>query len=310
MVDETTAAPAAGTTTAAGSTVAPAGTAPAAGTTAPVDTGTTTAPATTETTAAASTDWRSGITDPEHLEFAKRTASPADLAKVASDLRKANGAMTRVPGKDATPEDIAKFNKLIGIPEAATEYKFDIGREATEQDKTIQAKLGEIFLANRVPAEAAPAISKAVVEMANAVKAEQNRVAIQARENTTATLRKELGADYDSHLVLADRAVRQWGNPGFNDLLNKSVDGVKLGDHPDFVRVFGSIGRRMGEGGFIGAVGGTERQSLQSELRDLMNANPPGTAKYASPDVQRRVVEINEALHGNGAAVGIGGRSA
>jgi hypothetical protein len=259
--------------------------------------------------ATASTDWRAGITDPEQLEFAKRISTPADAVKVALDLRKANGGMTRVPGKDATPEDIAKFNKAIGVPQAATEYKFDIGREATEQDRAIQGKLGEIFLANRVPAEAAPALSKAVAEMANEMKAEQNRVALQAREATTAALRKELGADYDSHLVLADRAVKQWGNPGFNEFLNKSVDGVKIGDHPDFVRVFGSIGRRMGEGGFIGAVGGSERQTLQSELRELMNANPPGTARYASADVQRRVTQINEALHGTGGAVGIGGRA-
>lgn len=257
-----------------------------------------------------STDWRNTITDPEHLEFAKRHASVADLAKSGVDLRKANGSMTRVPGKDSSPEDIAKFNKLIGIPATAAEYKFDLGREATDADKAIQAKIGEIFLANRVSAEAAPAISKAVTEMANAMKAEQNRVAVQARENTTATLRKELGADYDSHLVLADRAVKQWGNPGFAEFLNKPVDGVKIGDHPDFVRVFGAIGRRMGEGGFIGAVGGSERQTLQAELTTLMNANPPGSDSYKAPEVQRRVVAINEALHGTGAGVGMGGRSA
>lgn len=268
------------------------------------------APAATVIPVTESSDWRTSITDPEHLEFAKRHASVADLAKSGADLRKANGSMTRVPGKDASAEDIEKFNRLIGVPAAATEYKWDLGREATDADKVIQTKLGEIFLANRVSAEAAPAISKAVTEMANEMRAEQNRVAVQHREATTATLRRELGADYDSHLVLADRAVKQWGNPGFNDFLNKSVDGIKIGDHPDFVRVFGSIGRRMGEGGFIGAVGGTERQSLQTELNALMQANPPGTPAYAKPEVQKRVVQINEMLHGGGLAVGIGGRSA
>lgn len=314
MADEIAAA---GTTPAAGSDAAVVAAAAANVTAAavPADGAPAAAPGATDAPAAAvdgATDWRSSITDPDHLEFAKRHASIADLAKSGVDLRKANGAMTRVPGKDASPEDIAKFNKLVGVPATAAEYKWDKpeGREFTDADKAIQSKLGDIFLANRIPAEAGTALSKAVNELAAGIKDEQNRVAMQAREATTATLRKELGADYDGHLVLADRAVKQWGNPGFVDLLNKSVDGVKLGDHPDFVRVFGSIGRRMGEGGFIGAVGGTERQSLQSELHKLMSDNPPGTPKYAQPEVQRRVTEINESLHGTGAAVGMSGRSA
>src|SRR5260370_976147 len=122
-------APAAGTAPAAGSDTPVVGATTVAGTPAATVADATAAPAAT-TAETVSTDWRTGITDPEHLEFAKRTASIADLAKVGSDLRKANGSMTRVPGKDASPEDIAKFNKLVGVPTLATEYKFDMGREA------------------------------------------------------------------------------------------------------------------------------------------------------------------------------------
>jgi hypothetical protein len=310
---ETTTATATDTSTAAATT-----TTAAATTTDATTTATTTAAAATDTTtaaAAASTDWRSSITDPEHVEFAKRLTSPADAVKVALDLRKANSSMIRVPGKDATAEERAKFNKAIGVPETVEGYKFDLGREPTEADKAIQGNLAKIALENGIPAQAMTAMSKAVAEMAQAAKAEENRVAVAAREANEATLRKEWGADYEANKTLASRAVQAFGevksHPEVVELFEKTiVNGQKLGDHPVLMRIFGNIGRRMGEGEFIGAVGADQRTSLQSELNEIMTKNPPGSTGYRDAAVQKRIGEINEALHGNGGIVGVAGRSA
>lgn len=264
--------------------------------------------------AAPSTDWRASITDPEHVEFAKRIASPADAVKVALDLRKANSAMIKVPGKDATPEDRAKFNKAIGVPDTVEGYTFDLGREATEADKAIQGSLAKVALEAGIPANAMQALTKTVTELANAQKAEENRVALAAREANEAALRKEWGADYEANKTLATRAVQAFGevksHPEVIEFFDKTmVNGQKLGDHPVMVRMLGNIGRRMGEGEFIGAVGADQRSSLQSELNQIMTATPPGTTGYAAPAVQKRVMEINEALHGTGGIVGQAGRT-
>ena len=303
MTDATTATDTTAATTAATTDTAAATTA----TTATTDTAATTAAAATDTaatTAAASADWRSSITDPDHLEFAKRIASPADAVKVALDLRKANSAMIKVPGKDATAEDKAKFHKAIGVPETVEGYKFDIGREATEADKAIQGNLAKIAFENGIPANAMTALSKAVSELATAAKAEENRVAVAAREANEAALRKEWGADYEANKTLASRAVQAFGeiksHPEVVEFFDKTmVNGQKLGDHPVMVRMLGNIGRRMGEGEFIGAVGSDQRASLQTELQQLMADNPPGTEKYKAPAVQNRIKQINEALYGN-----------
>lgn len=270
---------------------------------------------TTETTAAASTDWRASITDPDAKEFASRLTTPADAVKVALDFRKANSAMIKVPGKDASPEDVAKFRKAIGVPEKAEEYKFEIGREPTEADKAMQANLAKIALENGIPAPAMTALSKAVTDLAKAAKDEENRVAVAAREANEAALRKEWGADYDANKALASRAVQAFGevksHPEVIELFEKTiVNGQKLGDHPVLVRMLGNIGRRMGEGEFIGAVGADQRTSLQSELNEIYAKNPVGSTGYRSAEVQNRVREINEALHGNGGIVGVAGRSA
>jgi hypothetical protein len=293
-----------GTTT---QTTEAAGTTQTAGTT---ETGTQqTGTTTTETAKTETADWRASITDPDAKEFATRLATPADAVKVALDLRKANSSMIRVPGKDATAEDRAKFHKAIGVPETAEGYTFDIGREATEADKAIQTGLAKIAFENGIPATAMTALSKAVSEMAGAAKAEENRVAVESRAANEAALRKEWGADFEANKVLATRAVQAFGevksHPEVVDFFDKTiVNGQKLGDHPVMVRMLGNIGRRMGEGEFIGAVGADQRTSLQTELQSLMAANPPGTEQYKAPAVQNRIREINEQLYGNESRTG------
>lgn len=262
----------------------------------------------------AATDWRTGITDPDAKEFASRLTTPADAVKVALDLRKLNSGMVKVPGKDATAEDKAKFNKAIGVPETVEGYTFDLGREATDADKAIQGSLAKIAFEAGVPGAAMTALSKAVTELAVAQKAEENRVAVAAREANEAALRKEWGADYERNKTLATRAVQAFGevksHPEVVEFFEKTlVNGQKLGDHPIMVRMLGNIGNRMGEGEFIGAVGADQRQTLANEKAALLQENPIGSANYRKPAVQKRIMEINEALHGTGAAVGQGGRS-
>jgi hypothetical protein len=49
--------------------------------------------------------------------------------------------------------------------------------------------------------------------------------------------------------------------------------------------------------------------SAREQLDDLMTANPPGSAKYATPAVQRRVKELSRQIAGNGNVIGQGGRT-
>jgi hypothetical protein len=247
----------------------------------------------------AAADWRSGL-EGEHKEFAARLASPADAVKVALDLRKANSSMIRVPGEGASDEDRAKFHKAIGVPDAPDGYKFELGREATEQDKAVHGEVAKAFHKAGVPAAAASEAVKAVVAMAEAQMAEANRVAEAKRAEAETSLRKEWGGDFDRNLQVAMRAVETFGDPALKSVLDTVVNGAKLGDHPALVKAFASIGLRMGEGEFIGAVGVTEKQTLQDELSRIMTENPPGTEKYRQSGVQRRISEINAALYGAG----------
>lgn len=249
-------------------------------------------------------DWRAGL-EGEQLEFAKRAASPADVVKIALDLRKANGSMVRVPAADAKPEDVAKFHAAIGVPKTAEEYKPDLGRDLTDADKAVFTPIAKIMHANGVPAAAFTAVSKAVHELAVAQLNEQNRVAVEARTNNEAALKKEWGADYEGNVAVAQRALTQFGGEDLTQVLNSTVvNGQKLGDHPAIIKAFGKVGRSMGEGDFIGAVGADQRSSINAQIDRLMADNPPGTEKYKA--VAAQVAALTEQLHGTGPIVGRG----
>lgn len=256
---------------------------------------------------AAVSDWRAGIEDPELQELAKRIASPADAIKSIAELRKANGSMVKMPAKDAKPEDIAKFRKALGVPEKVDDYKFDVeGHEASDADMAIRAEVAKVLHAENVPASVAPKLAKVVSDIGASILAEQDRVAFEARGASEAGLKKDWGADFEANKNMAINVANQLGTPALKGFLNEVHNGQKIGDHPELIRILGTVGRRMGEGQFIGATGKAEVSTLKGELEQLYRDNPVGTDKFSRPDVQARMREINEQLFGTTPIVGQG----
>lgn len=266
--------------------------------------------------ASAAIDWRADVerkikeanldaNTQEIKEFASRLASPADAVKIALDFRKANSSMVRVPGEKATPEDVQKFRKAIGVPDKPEEYRADLGRDITDADRPVLDAVARIMHQHGVPAQAYTAVSRAVTELAIAQQNELERVAVKARDDNAAALKKEWGADYAANLTLAQRALKAFGGEEIEALLNTAVNGAKLGDNPALIKAFGNIGRRMGEGEFIGAVGVGERASIQERIDRILRDNPPGTEKYKALDVQRELSELYERMVGSGPRIAL-----
>src|SRR5687767_6715160 len=95
---------------------------------------------------AASDDWRSDLPD-DLKETANRFTSKADAVRAIIDMRKRE-SQVRVPGKDATPDQIAAYHKAIGVPEKPELYEFpDLpeGLELTDQVKESRAEWGKRF---------------------------------------------------------------------------------------------------------------------------------------------------------------------
>ena len=254
-----------------------------------------------------SPDWRDGL-DGDDLEFAKRFASKADFVKGVRDLRKL-ASLPRVPGKDAKPEDIAAYRKAIGAPETPEGYDLPF-TEGNEPEKALAVRVKEVLHKYNAPASMAGELHGVVKEIAEGIDAENERLAVKGRKDAEASLRLELGADFDGHIALAQRAADAFGGAGFKNFLNTTmVNGVKLGDHPEFLKVFGTIGRRMGESNFIGAVGKEERTSLHDTImaktRQMQDAMAKGD-RMGAASLNREVMELSAKLDGTEPIVGRG----
>lgn len=269
------------------------------GTPAPTDGGTPTpTPAATPTPAEPTTNWRDAITDEGLRSVAERYNSPTDAIKAVADLRKQVSTSIRMPGKDATPEDIQKFYKAIGVPDAPDGYKFQLpeGRELTDADKAFQAEMAKAFHETGVSAQAAGKLNQVWNDMQ--VKAEQSMIDAdkQFAAQSEAQLKQKWGQDYDRNVTLANRAATELFENLDSAKKIEMKDGRFLMDHPVMLEMLAKVGGEMAEDGFR-RLDANETATLQQQADDLgkqkMDAYSKGDRETAKrlDEQQRKIME-------------------
>src|SRR6187431_2428672 len=108
-------------------------------------------------------DWRTGL--PEDLRAtAERFASTADAVRAIESFRKRE-SQVRVPGKNATEEEVAAYRKAVGIPDKPDAYEFaDLpkGQELTDEIKASRQEWGKRFHELGIPKDTAKVLSQLV----------------------------------------------------------------------------------------------------------------------------------------------------
>lgn len=221
-------------------------------------------------------DWRDRIADTKLKEFASRFSSEEDLAKTALQFRQKLSNAIVPPGKDATDEEIAEFNKKLGVPDSPEEYKVEYSTDDLPEfvDSERFEEGIEGFKKKMHESGAPPQVVQAAIDWYVSDVKEQTEALTkqyeQAYEEAESNLKTEWGADYDANLEHAKRAIKQFGGDELGDLLKQAtVGGKPLGSHPDVVKAFAQIGRRIGEGGLQIAMGEDEKQETTQKLDDL-----------------------------------------
>ncbi len=219
-------------------------------------------------------DWRSTIEDEDVRKVADRYTSPADLAKAYSEANKALSQRIKVPGKDASEEDQAKFRKAIGVPDSPDEYKIERPEHITEEEfkgEEYTAVLGSFKQRMHeagVPSAGVSAALNTYFEMEKAAKEEQVKADEEHIATADAALRKEWGKDYDKNVMFAKAFIEKQGGAELMDLQLK--DGSMLQNNVAFLRLAGTTGRRMGEGSLqIGLEGTDAGQDLKAKAEQL-----------------------------------------
>lgn len=267
-----------------------------------------------QTTTTDTNDWRSAISDEGQRKLAERFNSPADLVKSYAEMNKEFNNRVKRPGEDATPEDMAKFYKAMGLPENTEAYKFERPEgmaEDTFNSEATQAELGQLaeLVHNNIsnPVKLAQELinlgAQSTAQRQEAQKAADERFIADGE----AALRTEWGSDYDANKAFAEQAAAS--DPVLAEIKNYELNnGMLMGQVPGFLKFMAQYGRMTSEGGLQAGLKGSERGTdLQKTYDDMtadffaaMDAGDVAKAKRINTDRER----ISEQLHGTAPVVG------
>jgi transcriptional regulator with XRE-family HTH domain len=263
-------------------------------------------------------DWRSDLPD-DLKKTAERFTSKADAVRAIESFRKRE-SQVRVPGKDATEDEIKAYRKAVGIPEKPDAYEFpDLPKdqEMTEELKASRETWGKRFHELGVSKATAKLLVQLVDEdgqkyLASQVAADKSFA--KAQEDA---LRAEWkGDEYEKNKTQANRAFAEIANRSGISLeaLTKieTKDGRFLMDRAEIVKMFAVIGKEMAEGTLGPAISESERETVDDQIREvrkeIQEAQNEGDSKRANRLYQSEQKLL--AKMGNKPIVGSAGRSA
>lgn len=262
-------------------------------------------------------DWTADLPD-DLKETGKRFTSKADAVRAINDFRKRE-SQVRVPGKNASPEDIAAYHKAIGIPEKPEEYEFSNlpeGLELTEELKASRLEWAKRFQSLGITKEAAKELSKlANEESLSEIKAEKEADEAFVKQQEAALRSEWKGEEYDRNKTLANRAFTELANRTglkLDDLTKiETKDGRFLMDRAEIVRMFAAIGREMSEGSIGTTLTESEKDTADEQIRNIRSqvaeAQSVGDSKRANKLYQQEQALLSK-REGSKAIVGSRGR--
>lgn len=211
--------------------------------------------------------------------------------------------------ENATPEQIAEFNKAIGVPETvedfikAVEVQAPEGYTPTEDDKTfLNASLTRLhaeIAKDPRPANVAKVMQSIYFETAHQAERQLDEIADKVAGDTDAALQALWGAGKDENINWYKAAVRQFfGADGVEKIAAwRMNDGSFLGDNLDFVKAFAAIGRANAEDeNFLAASGlGNKNETIDAEYDRLMKLRQTDMKAYNLPETQARIKVLLDA---------------
>lgn len=257
-------------------------------------------------------DWKEGL-DEDLKKTAERFNTEADMLRTIQDYRKKD-SLVRVPGKNATDEEVAAYKKAIGVPEDINGYEFPEVEDMTDEVKEAREQWAQSFLELNIPKEAANKLIGKVGELQQKVMEKQIEADKAFAKSQLETLEKDWKGDFEKNKTYANRAFAEIANRAgisVEELTQiETKDGQFLLDRADMLKMFSIIGREMSEG-TLGPIE-VDRDTLDDEIKDvrkqIQEAQDSGDSKRANQLYQREQKLLSKL--GNQPIVGSQGRAA
>ena len=239
-----------------------------------------------------SVDWQTHI--PQGYEKDKafdafRSKGLSDVLKSFAEGRKVIDSSVRLPGKDAKPDDLAKWKadhgpKLAALglwqqpPESPEAYKFDRPEAAIELgwDEDAEKAMRGVFHKAGMTNDQVKAVIAGYAEAQGVRLAKADAYF----KETVAALQKEWGSEYEPRMGRAVRFIKETGGEyGISELM--SLTG--LGNNPNVIKWVNALASTGVEhGSFAGtaseAITPEDRNQRATEIRTQMQKTNAGSA--------------------------------
>ena len=226
----------------------------------------------------------------KHKDGGDMVEVPTNLVKSYVHAQQKIGGMVSIPADGASKEDVAAFNKRLGVPEAADGYQLKVPEGSPEgffQDEQLTAfrtDAHELGIPKPKAEELFSRFAGRQVDAYNTYMA-GNKQTLQERIDG---LKADFGTEYDATIQVADKAVH-FADPGMLDVFDKAG----LLGHPAIVKGFAKIGKALGEGTLKGVDTRSTVTTLTKQDLEQMMADPKYKLPQGNPvgDAWRKKVE-------------------
>jgi len=174
------------------------------------------------------------------------------ISKHGQELEDAVKGKVAIPGENGTPEEIAAFNKAMGVPETTEGYKLNIPQDVSDDDKAVFGKISDAIIPAALEAGVPPAklagVWDKVVDTINSYTKdiEAKGAAIMAQEQ--AKLKEELGDKYDNFIAESDKV---YGKTKTGMELKSILTTYGLNEHPAVRKHLAEIAPLVNQGATV-----------------------------------------------------------
>jgi hypothetical protein len=214
----------------------------------------------------------------------KLASTPADLynAYRAIESTWSSRNFVKLPGKNATPEELAEYNKAMGVPDTPQDYlknlEFDDGLVLGDWDKPAVDGFTQRMHAVGAP----PAVVKEALHWYLKSQEEDAAALDEAddsfRRVSDQALKNEYGNAYKRYIN--NIATLFQNAPGGADLDNeegvysrvlggRTADGKKIGNDPDVIRWLASVANNLNPAGTVVEDADASGKSIDTEIAQI-----------------------------------------
>lgn len=244
--------------------------------------------------------WNSGFDeDTSAYVQNKGWQSPADILNSYRALEKFQGGsknLLELPGVDAEPEAWDQVYNKLGRPESPDKYELNMPENGDEQ---LANWFKETAHKTGLTAKQAQSLFESYNELVGNQTAEMQAMTAQQSEQQIGELKKEWGQAFDTQIDAGRRAAQALG---YDEAKLSDIE-QKLGTG-EMLRLFASIGSKMGEDSFVdggrsdSGFGVTPAMARQQIAELKMDKQFMGEYMNGNKDAVAKMKRLMEQAHG------------